>query len=206
MYSYIKRVDPTARVANAGLVEVTPGRLQYLDIVWNTFRALYGVDMPVDVWNMHLYVLPEARSNGQPNGVANIAVGTDPTLAVRESGGIASLCQAANVYCWAEHDSMSAFAGQVVAMRQWMKAHGQQQKPLIISEYSLLYPYELDAGGCYLQDEYGKCFTPDRVVKFLNASMSYLETTADPALGYAARRQPAGAALALVQHVRTGCG
>ncbi len=184
VYGYIKQIDPTARVANAGLVEVTPGRLQYLDIVWNTYRTLYGVDMPVDVWTMHLYILPEAEPNGRPNGIANIAVGTDPALAIRDSGGDAARCSDPKVYCWAEHDDMSAFAGQVVAMRQWMKNHGQQQKPLVISEYSLLYPYEVDPGGCYLQDEYGNCFTPERVVKFVNNSLGYLESAADPGLGY----------------------
>ena len=112
VYSFIKKVDPTAKVANAGLVEITPGRLQYLDIVWNTYRSLFGVDMPVDVWNIHLYVLPEARPNGQPNGIANFAVGTDPSLAIRESGNQAANCPQADVYCWAEHDDMTAFDGQ----------------------------------------------------------------------------------------------
>jgi hypothetical protein len=59
-YEFIKAHDRTAQVAVAGLVEVTPGRLQYLDIVWDTYLSLYGTPMPVDVWNMHLYVLPEA--------------------------------------------------------------------------------------------------------------------------------------------------
>ena len=42
------------------------------------------------------------------------------------------------VYCFAEHDNMAIFDQQVRAMRTWMKNHGQQNKPLIISEYSLL--------------------------------------------------------------------
>ena len=141
-YTFIKGQDPTAQVAIAGLVEVTPGRLQYLDIVWQTYRATYGVNMPVDVWNMHLYILPEALSNGQPNGIANVALGTNPALAIRESGDNAANCPNPNVYCWAEHDDLNVFASQVVAMRTWMKAHGQQNKPLILSEYSLLYPFE----------------------------------------------------------------
>jgi hypothetical protein len=185
VYAYIKSIDPTAKVANAGMVQVTPNRLQYLDIVWNTYRALYGADMPVDVWNMHLYVLPEADPDGKPNNIANVAVGTDPSLAIRSSDGDPAQCARSDVYCYAEHDDMTAFAGQVVAMRQWMKDHGQQQKPLIISEYSLLYPYIQDPGSCFVTDEYGNCFTPTRVMNFLNNSLDYLETAVSPELGYA---------------------
>lgn len=188
IYYLIKGIDPTAKIANAGLVEVTPGRLQYLDIVWNTYRSLYGQDMPVDVWNMHIYILPEALPNGQPNGIANVAIGTDPALAIRESGNNPTRCAEAGVYCWAEHDDINAFSEQVVAMRRWMKNHGQQNKPLILSEYSVLYPYVFDnpndPTSCYLRDEYGNCFSPQRVTNFLNASGQYLETAADPSLGY----------------------
>ena len=55
-------------------------------------------------------------------------------------------------------------------MRTWMKQHGQQNKPLILSEYSLLYPYDIDPEGCFLQDEYGNCFTPQRVSTFMKNS------------------------------------
>jgi len=183
-YHFIKQRDPSALVANAGLIQVTPGRLQYLDKMWAEYRRLYGADMPVDVWNMHLYILPEALPDGSPNGIANIALGTDPALAIRESGGDPNRCSDPSVYCFAEHDDMGVFAEQIVAMRTWMKAHGQQDKPLILSEYSLLYPYELDEEGCFLQDEYGQCFTPQRVRTFLSRSFEYLETAADPNLGY----------------------
>ncbi|MGC8781306.1 MAG: hypothetical protein ACP5UQ_10610, partial [Anaerolineae bacterium] len=78
VYHFIKQRDPSAQVANAGLVEVTPGRLQYLDKMWEAYQQNYGMIMPIDIWNMHLYILPEVMSNGQPNGIAGVAVGTDP--------------------------------------------------------------------------------------------------------------------------------
>lgn len=176
-YGFIKRIDPTAQVATAGLVQVTPGRLQYWDIVWRTYQALYGMDMPVDAWSMHLYAMPEARWDGQPNSTANVAIGTDPALAIRESNGIPERCPDPNVYCYAEHDDMTEFARQVVLMRQWMKDHGQQNKPLLLTEYSILYPH-------YIQDEFGNSFTPARVAAFADNSLRYLDTAADPALGY----------------------
>jgi hypothetical protein len=53
-YEFIKQRDPMALVGISGLVEVTPGRLQYLDLVWDYYLELYQSPMPVDVLNMHL--------------------------------------------------------------------------------------------------------------------------------------------------------
>jgi hypothetical protein len=122
--------------------------------------------------------LPEKKSNGT-NSNAAIALGTDPALAILESGGSAALCPLGNVYCMAEHDDMGIFADQVVAMRTWMKDHGQQNKPLILSEYSLLYPND------YI-DEYGVSFPVSRINQFMIDSFNYLETATDPSLGYPA--------------------
>lgn len=197
VYDYIKKVDPTAKVAVAGLSMMTPGRLQYLTIVWDTYRALYGQDMPVDIWNMHLYILEE-RLPGNPNdyGDGKIALGTNPAIAKLSSAGNAALCPAVgspdsassdprpDVICRAEHDRVSIFREQVVAMRQWMKARGQQNKPLIISEFGLLYPYIFQNNAWFLLDEQGRPFDPPRVTKYLQETMNFLETAVDPALGY----------------------
>jgi hypothetical protein len=133
---------------------------------------------------MHLYILPEVNPSGQPNGVANIALGTNPALGKKESGGNPNSCSSDSVYCFAEHDNMMVFDQQVRAMRSWMKSHGQQNKPLVLTEYSILYPYEVDGGGCFLRDEFGNCFTPTRVNNFMKNSFSYLENTKDANLGY----------------------
>jgi len=214
-YHFIKRIDPTAKVAIAGLSMMTPGRLQYLTIVWDTYRALYGVDMPVDIWNMHLYILEEKNIGKDDNGNdiivygdGKIALGTDPAFAKYGSGGQAHLCPdpkkpdtpendpRADVHCRSEHDSVRIFREQVTAMRQWMKERGQQNKPLIISEMGLLYPYvdkndqPLDGGQCdddtYLRDEFGRCFDPNRVTTYLNNTFAFLESAKDPGLGYPA--------------------
>ena len=193
VYTFIKERDPQAKVAISALVQVTPGRLQYLDKVWDEYLRRYGHPMPVDVWNMHLYILPEVDNQGAPNGIAGVAVGTDPALGMRESGGNAALCGnlANNVYCFADHDDMNFFKGQILALRSWMKAHGQQHKPLILSEFSLLYPYDdTDGDGDpdFLRDEYGNLFDPVRVSNFLRASFDYLdgEESVNLSLGYPA--------------------
>ena len=195
IYNYIKALDPYAHVAIAGLSMMTPARIQYLDIVWDKYLAQYGKPMPVDVWNMHLYILPEVGfdENGNPrNSDGKIALGTDPALAKRESNGPADIeCPQEDVYCRAEHDSMKIFKEQILAMRTWMKAHGQQNKPLILSEFSQLYPFvdyddPVNPTQCFLMDEYGQCFTQERVSDYLQKTMDFLETAKNPNLGYPA--------------------
>ncbi|KAA3659781.1 MAG: hypothetical protein DWQ04_21260 [Chloroflexi bacterium] len=175
-YHFIKERDPSAQIAISALVEVTPGRLQYLDLVWSSYLAQYGTTMPVDYWNMHIYVLPEINQNGV-DSAAGLALGTDPAIAIFNSSG--GPCSAANVYCWKDHDNMTLFKEQAVAMRQWMKNHGQQNKPLLLSEYSLL-PY-VD-----FQDENGEDFSEDRVQQFMKNTFEYIESTEaiDANLGY----------------------
>jgi hypothetical protein len=184
VYYFIKDRDPKAQIAVSALVQVTPGRIQYMDLMWDAYKTKYGATMPVDVWNMHLYILPEVNPSGQPNAVANVALGTDPALGRKESGGNANLCPLTEVYCVAEHDDMDVFEEQVIAMRTWMRDHGQRHKPLILSEFSILYPNIDDGGSCWLQDEFGNCFTSQRVTNFLNNSFSYLESAVNPTLGY----------------------
>ncbi|MGD8805471.1 MAG: hypothetical protein PVH65_06450 [Chloroflexota bacterium] len=184
VYHYIKAWDPTALVTPSALVQFTPGREQYLDIVWDTYMDLYGSPMPADFWNMHLYILPERKPNGSPNNIANVALGTDLSLGIYESGGDPAKCSLDTVYCFAEHDNMDAFAEQVVRMRTWMKDHGYQNYPLLITEYSLLYKYEVDGDTCSVMDEFGNCFEPARVSQFTSNSFNYLLTEADPELGY----------------------
>jgi hypothetical protein len=194
-------------VAPSALVEVTPARLQYLDIVWDEYYRLYGHAMPVDVWNMHVYILPEVQYKRDASGQvvldaggnpilegsrAGIALGTDPALAIRFSEADPAACASGGVYCYAEHDDINVFIQQVYAMRQWMKAHGQQHKPLILTEFGILYPYLEQSDpplgscpSCYsLADEFGNTFTRQRVTSFMNATLNFLETTNDPALGY----------------------
>ena len=183
-YKVLKEADPTAQVAPAALVQVTPGRLQYLDIVYDTYRKLYGSAMPVDIWTAHIYPLAEKQRNGQ-FGPAGIALGTDPALAILQSSPEPNRCDNSfdNVYCHAEHDDINIFKQQVLAMRQWMKNHGYQNTPLIVTEVGILYPEKFEDGE-FFRDELGQTFTTERVNQFLTKTSQYLESAADQSLGY----------------------
>ena len=191
-YHFIKAWDPTAKVAVAGLVEVTPGRLQYLDIVRDTYQEKYGRSMPVDVWTMHIYILPETG-----DGDAHIALGTDPELAIGHSFD----CSDPDTLCHAEHDDIDLFIEQVVRMRRWMKRNGYQDKPLLLTEYGVNLPYhypteENPDGRCAVErcdegpsvycfcDDNDETFHPERVADFMEATFDYLEGAVNSNLGY----------------------
>jgi len=63
VYNLLKSRDPTCQVAIAGIAQATPLRLQYLDLILQAYRDLYGEMIPVDVWNVHGYILREERGS-----------------------------------------------------------------------------------------------------------------------------------------------
>ena len=76
-YTAIHAIDPTARFVSTGLAQVSRLRLAWLERVWNTYRTLYGTDLPVDMWNIHTYVFREMNQEWGfqlPTGIPN-AVG-----------------------------------------------------------------------------------------------------------------------------------
>lgn len=193
-YTRLKAADPTALVAISGLVQVTPLRLAYLDLVWDEYLAQFGSAMPVDVWNMHVYVLPEVFPDGRPNGIASVPVDfmsgdTELLLALGRLDATGDPARCGNpqdqTYCFEEHDDLSIFEKQVRDMRSWMADKGLQHEPLILSEFGLLYNYITDENGqCeFLMDEFGQCFDPPRVSDFLSGSFDFMYNMSDPAIG-----------------------
>ncbi|NJN81199.1 MAG: hypothetical protein HC802_02190 [Caldilineaceae bacterium] len=138
---WIKTADPTAKIAICGVIQPTPLRLQYLTIVWDTYKALYGVDMPVDIWNTHAFIIRE-KSTLQPidpttdEYLENWGAGIPPGI-IATQGEYPNDCFAANAYC--PHVDMTVFDKQIRAFRSWMKARNQENKPLIVTEYGVLY-------------------------------------------------------------------
>ncbi|MHB1295995.1 MAG: hypothetical protein ACYC4R_13480 [Anaerolineae bacterium] len=128
LYTEIKLLDPTALVANGAIVQPTPCRLEYLDLVWAAHQATYGTPLPVDVWNIHAFILAEDPhwGGGIPPGV-DIEDPNDPAYCVPQ------------YYDMNEADNIDFLRENIVRFRQWMKDRGQQAKPLIVSEYGVLY-------------------------------------------------------------------
>lgn len=143
----IRAADPVAKIAIGGVIQATPLRLQYLDTVWNTYRQLYGKDMQVDVWNIHNFIAPEYCQRIPYNNSGEwfcygMAVPPGDNYRDEVDGVKDNIMRGAYTNGnenW-RHTDMGTFGQQIRAIRQWMKDHGQMNKPLIITEYGVLYP------------------------------------------------------------------
>ena len=143
LYTAIKSVDPTAQVAIGGMVEFTDLRRQYLERIWAEYSDLYGQTMPVDIWNIHLYVLQEVKGSWG----ADIPAGFSDTQGA--------------LYDILDHKDFAKAWAQILSFRTWMKDHGQRNKPLIITEYGVLFPAWVECPA--YPDTSGCPFTPEQV-------------------------------------------
>jgi PKD repeat protein len=127
--------------------------------VWDTYQQAYGETMPVDVWNIHAFVLREVYGSW--------GVSTPP--GVPQSCGID--------YAIRDADDVNIFRDNLIAFRQWMKDKGEQNKPLVISEYGILWPD-------WLQDEDGIGWPATRVSHFMTQTFDLLLTETYTDVGY----------------------
>jgi hypothetical protein len=132
----IKKADPKARIAIGGVTLPTPLRLQYLDKVWAEYKKWYGTDMPVDIWNVHNFIGSETcriEKVGGRNEYSCYSFAVPP--GANTNAAPPSYIGRDNL-----HIDMATFKKQIRDFRAWMKSKGQEKKPLIVSEYGVLYP------------------------------------------------------------------
>ncbi len=153
---FIKTLDPSAQVAIGGVSQVTPLRLDYLDRVLAAYEKQYGEPLPVDVWNVHAFILREERDSWG----ASIPPGFDDV-------------QQGMLWEIEDHDDLDLLRQQLIDFRRWMVRHGQRDKPLIITEYGILMP-----------KEYG--FPPETVADYMRRSFDLLLNARDAEIGYPA--------------------
>lgn len=158
VYYFIKQRAPNSRIIIAGIVQPTKLRLRYLDMVLSAYEQQYGEKMPVDVWDIHNFILPENCGWG---------AGVPPGLSAFANEG--TPCPAT----LAAHGNIETFKQQIRTFRQWMKDRGYQDRPLVISEYGIL-----------LSQYHG---FPHSVVRaYMLASFDFMLNTKDSTLGYPA--------------------
>lgn len=156
VYHFVKARDATARVAVAGVVESTPLRRRYLDMVLSAYQSAYGTAMPVDVWTVHGFILPENYQWG-----ASIPPGLEAFAAEGMQ------------YTVSDHDSVTIFQQNLIDFRQWMADRGYRERPLLITEYGIL-----------LSPLHG--FPYSRVSAFMLSTFDFFRTATSATTGYSA--------------------
>lgn len=160
LYYLIKGIDPTAQIIAGTIVQPTPVRLLYLDMILDSYRRQYGNGMPVDAWSIHNFIIDEVGPNGAelPPGIDNFV---GESIALKD------------------HDNMQIFKERIVRFRNWMKSRGYGNTPLHVTEFGILLPPD------YMDAE-GYDFGTPRVNAFMNATFDYMTVATDPVIGYPA--------------------
>lgn len=163
LYHLIKQEDPTATIIAGSIVQATELRLQYLDKVLDAYRSRYGVQMPVDVWAIHNFILNEASCDHLPDSEC-WGAGIPPGIDAKEGLRIRVR----------DNDSFDLFKQQILRFRQWLVERGYGGHPVYLSEYGVLMPDIFDP-----PDD----FPPGRVNTFMTRTFDYVLNETDPDLG-----------------------
>ena len=170
----IKMADPTARVGIGSVILASPLRLQYLDRVWDAYFNQYGYTMgnDIDVWNIHGFLLREVRGEwgadvpaGLDNSDADLTNDYDPSKGFLIGKDLTTTVS--------EHHNIERFKEFTVALRTWMAEHGERDKPLINTEFGVLFK------------SFGN-ITDQQVNDYMNSAFDYLLTATDASIGFPA--------------------
>jgi hypothetical protein len=172
LYGFIKAQDPTAQVGIGGIVQPTPLRLAYLDTVWDTYYQVYSETMPVDLWNIHSFVLRETSVEPDPEPCGPDTV---PVWGAYIPPG--TVAQTGELYCIRDQDNLDIFWQRIRLFRQWMADKGERDKPLVITEYGVLFPEDYS-------DEDGRLFSQPRVGAYMTSTFDLMLNETDPKIGF----------------------
>lgn len=160
VYTFIKSMDPEAKVAIAGMVQPTPLRLRYLDMVLDEYLARYGTKLPVDMFNIHGFILRE-----------------DDTWGAGVPQGLEAYASLGRLYEVPDHGNLAIFKQQIIDFRRWMAERGYRDTPLVVSEYGILMAPDYDAGG-------GRVYDSEFVTEFMLGTFEFFMSARDDKTGY----------------------
>ena len=163
-YTEIKGKDPTAQVWAGAIVQPTPLRLQYLDLVLAAYMERYHMLMPVDGWAIHAFLLNE-RSCDAYNHDINICWGAEIPPGIDAIDG--------EIRSPEDNARLDLFTQGIVRFRTWMASTGYRNTPLYVTEYGVLMP-----------PVFG--FPVTKVNDYMSKTFDYMLTTQDETLGYPA--------------------
>ena len=159
-WEHIKGADPTAQLGAGGVVQASPLRLLYLDLVLDAMESMTTTaptDL-IDFWHMHEQILCETCpwGAGHPPGLGDqqylmgCAYGSEDAADPEVYKG--------HIRGWVQgtpgepglNKCVAAPGQQMEGMRGFMKRNGFQNTPLVVSEFGVLQPS--DCG--YVGDTY----------------------------------------------------
>jgi len=173
----IRANDPTALIGFAPIVQPTPIRILYLELVINEINHLLEnskitISDTFDIWTIHSFLLHEAERvmvDGKVTYVTSwgtgLPPGVDPILFDAEH-------QPLNLfYDWDLTHSISLFSELIINFRQWIHDKGLGEKPLWITEYGSLMPFT---------------HIPEyKTIEYMLDTFDYLLSAKDPITGFA---------------------
>ncbi len=164
LYDLIKTADPKARIFAGAIVQPTPVRLQYLDMILDAYQNTYGEPMPVDGWSIHNFILNEVSCDLSPERIEELGgcwgAEIPPGVNV-EHGELVAID---------DNDNITLFIERIEIFRQWMIDRGYGGLPVYLSEYGVLMP-----------EDYG--YPSSRVNAFMNGTFDYLLNATNSQLG-----------------------
>lgn len=182
VYHWLKQADPGAQIGAGSIVQPTPLRLQYLDLVLAAYRANYAAALPADVWSIHSYILRELDLT-DPEACVSFDNCTEPPYlpwgAYIPPGLTATRGE---LYSFSAMFSRQIFRQRLIDFRVWLRDRGYRHTPLIITEYGTLFPYPPYDLPWY--DEFGVELTEARTAQFMTQTFADLLTLTDAELGY----------------------
>ncbi len=174
----IRLLDSTAKLGFGAVIEPTAIRMHYLSLALDRLTQLAGSKPAalalIDVYTIHAFILNEQPIYDPATGKnvswgAGVPIGYDantwPAPYVIDLG---------NGEVTKVHD-ITIFENRIVAFRQWMQSLGDQNKPLWVTEYGVLFP-SVDIGFEIISEA--------DTIAFMEASFDYMLGTKDPNLGY----------------------
>ena len=168
----IRDLDPTAKLAFGTIVQPTPVRIHYLELVLHELASEilsgsldYALAL-IDIWSIHAFILNEEDGEwgtGLPPGYIDLTPGSP------DFWGEPFVINLYDTY------SINLFTGFVNDFRVWMDSIGERNKPLWITEYgSLIPPIDLPEPPTYatVSDENTTLYMVDTFDFLLSATDS----------------------------------
>lgn len=163
LYYFIKSRDPAAQVIVGSIVQATPVRLLYLDMILTSYHDQFQTALPTDGWSIHNYILNEVSCDYNSN-----CWGAVIPPGINWGYG--------EVWGLKDTDRVDIFVDRITRFRQWLADRGYGGQPVYLTEYGVLMPEDF-------LDEDGNNFPPSRVNSFMAGTFDYMLTTTDTQLG-----------------------